>query len=84
MTTRKPLNGKPRRGSLLYKIARESKKNLRLFLSALLLTVCGSAQAAQTRTGPWTKKQAWKWYNAQPWIRGCNYVGPASSPNRYD
>ena len=81
---RRTLNGKPRCGSLLYKIARESKKNLRLFLSALLLTVCGSAQAAQTRTGPWTKEQAWAWYNAQPWIRGCNYVGPASSPNRYD
>lgn len=38
---------------------------------------------AQPRTGPWTKERAWEWYNAQPWIRGCNYM-PASSPNRYD
>ena len=38
---------------------------------------------AAPRTGPWTKEQAWEWYNAQPWIRGCNYM-PASAANRYD
>ena len=35
------------------------------------------------RTGPWTKQRAWEWYNAQPWIRGCNYM-PASCANRVD
>ena len=35
------------------------------------------------RTGPWTKEKAWEWYNAQPWIRGCNYM-PASAANRVD
>ena len=35
------------------------------------------------RTGPWTKEKAWEWYNAQPWIRGCNYM-PASCANRVD
>lgn len=29
---------------------------------------------AAPRTGPWTKEQAWAWYNAQPWIRGVNFV----------
>ena len=38
---------------------------------------------AAPRTGPWTKEQAWEWYNAQPWIRGCNYM-PASAANRLD
>ncbi|MBQ6141444.1 MAG: 1,4-beta-xylanase, partial [Kiritimatiellae bacterium] len=42
-----------------------------------------SAALAAPRTGPWTKEQAWEWYNAQPWIRGCNYM-PASAANRYD
>ena len=41
------------------------------------------AAAAEPRTGPWTKEQAWVWYDAQPWIRGCNYM-PASAANRYD
>jgi hypothetical protein len=22
----------------------------------------------------WTEKQAWDWYNSQPWLVGCNYV----------
>ena len=35
------------------------------------------------RQGPWTKERAWEWYNAQPWIRGCNYM-PASCANRVD
>ena len=35
------------------------------------------------RQGPWTKEKAWEWYNAQPWIRGCNYM-PASAANRLD
>ena len=47
------------------------------------LCIFTMAYSAESRTGPWTKEQAWAWYNAQPWIRGCNYM-PASSPNRYD
>ena len=35
------------------------------------------------RTGPWTRERAWAWYDAQPWIRGCNYM-PASCANRVD
>ena len=50
---------------------------------AMMTAVVAVAAFAAPRTGPWTKEQAWEWYNAQPWIRGCNYM-PASSPNRYD
>ena len=55
---------------------------------ALLAAVamCGGVWAEEARaprTGPWTKEQAWTWYNAQPWIRGCNYM-PASAANRVD
>ena len=47
-------------------------------LSAVL-----AATALAGRTGPWTKEQAWKWYDSQPWMRGCNYL-PASAANYTD
>lgn len=31
----------------------------------------------------WTEEEAWKWYKARPWIRGCNYLC-SESPNRVD
>ena len=31
----------------------------------------------------WTKEKAWEWYNARPWIRGCNYMS-ADCANRID
>ena len=42
-----------------------------------------SLNALAARQGPWTKERAWEWYDAQPWIRGCNYM-PASAANRVD
>ena len=51
-----------------------------LFAIAVLCTACG---VWAERTGPWTKEQAWKRYDRQPWIRGCNYM-PASCANRAD
>ena len=35
------------------------------------------------RTGPWPKEKAWAWYNAQPWIRGVNFV-PSDCVNFVD
>ena len=51
------------------------------WMGVVLLLVAGAAFAE--RNGPWTKEKAWEWYNAQPWIRGCNYM-PASAANRMD
>ncbi len=31
----------------------------------------------------WTKEQAWQWYDARPWLRGCNYMS-ADCANRID
>ena len=31
----------------------------------------------------WSKEKAWEWYNAHPWIRGCNYMS-ADCVNRVD
>ena len=31
----------------------------------------------------WSKKKIWDWYNARPWIRGCNYMS-ADCANRVD
>jgi len=33
--------------------------------------------------GKWTKERAWEWYNALPWLRGCNYLG-SDCVNRID
>ena len=56
---------------------------LDVFYISCTFALVASAVLAAPRTGPWTKEQAWEWYNAQPWIRGCNYM-PASAANRYD
>ena len=31
----------------------------------------------------WSKEKAWQWYNARPWMRGCNYMS-ADCANRID
>ena len=31
----------------------------------------------------WSKEKIWDWYNARPWIRGCNYMS-ADCANRVD
>lgn len=31
----------------------------------------------------WSKERIWDWYNARPWIRGCNYMS-ADCANRID
>ena len=31
----------------------------------------------------WSKERAWAWYNARPWIRGCNFM-PSDCANRID
>lgn len=31
----------------------------------------------------WSKERIWEWYNARPWIRGCNYMS-ADCANRVD
>ena len=49
-----------------------------MFFAQMLLAALSVA-----RQEPWTKEKAWAWYDAQPWIRGCNYM-PASAANRVD
>lgn len=44
----------------------------------LLLTVAVSAQSAR-----WTEKRAVKWYRAQPWLVGANYI-PATAINELE
>ena len=31
----------------------------------------------------WSKERIWDWYNARPWMRGCNYMS-ADCANRVD
>ena len=31
----------------------------------------------------WSKEKIWSWYNARPWMRGCNYMS-ADCANRVD
>ena len=53
---------------------------MKTVMCAVLLAGFAAAAFAE-RTAPWSKEQAWEWYNKQPWIRGCNYM-PASCANR--
>ena len=59
---------------MIFSIARCS-----LFMS----TAMAAAMLFAGDNVPWTKEKAWRWYNDQPWIRGCNYM-PASAANRMD
>ncbi len=34
-------------------------------------------------TERWTKERAWAWYDAHPWLRGCNFMG-SDCANRID
>ncbi len=52
-------------------------------VNMVLLATMASLVLFGARTEPWSKEKAWAWYNAQPWIRGCNYM-PASAANRVD
>ena len=49
----------------------------------LALTMGAACSLWAARTAPWSKEKAWAWYNAQPWMRGCNYL-PASAANYAD
>ena len=57
------------------------KTSVKIYILTLTLLGAGAAQAA--RTGPWPKEKAWAWYNAQPWIRGVNFV-PSDCVNFVD
>ena len=57
-------------------------------LAAVVATVAASAVLPAFggeggRAGPWPKEKAWAWYNAQPWIRGVNFV-PSDCVNFVD
>ena len=57
---------------------------MKRILSLIFLTLCLNSNAqTPSRHAPWTREQAWEWYNAQPWIRGCNYMS-ADCANRVD
>ena len=49
----------------------------------LALAAVGAVGAAAGREGPWPKEKAWAWHDAQPWIRGVNYV-PSDVVNYID
>ena len=59
------------------------KRMLTKWYAVFAVVFTAVSVSAEPRTSPWTKEKAWEWYNAQPWIRGCNYM-PASAANRYD
>jgi hypothetical protein len=49
-----------------------------LILSLLILNVAGMAQSKR-----WAEKQAYDWYQQQPWLVGCNYI-PANAINELE
>jgi hypothetical protein len=47
----------------------------------LLIVSC--TPSAEDPLRPWTAEQAWKWYNDQPWLVGCNFT-PSSAVNQLE
>ena len=60
-------------------------RSLRLTVQVFCLAgaLLGTDAAQAARTGPWPKEKAWAWYNAQPWVRGVNFV-PSDCVNFVD
>lgn len=56
---------------------------MKRFILILFLSLMALSPAGAIRQGPWTKEQAWEWYERQPWMRGCNYMS-ADCANRVD
>ena len=50
--------------------------------AGLLVLNAAPPQSEQNKqsTGRWTPDRAWAWYNAQPWLVGCNFL-PSSAVN---
>jgi hypothetical protein len=64
------------------------KTTIRLIpLVALLagLTSCGTLQrdSTQTASGQWSTEKANSWYQAQPWLVGCNFI-PSTAINQLE
>ena len=57
------------------------KTTANIMLLAVAVLWSGAAQAV--RTGPWPKEKTWAWYDAQPWIRGVNFM-PSDCVNFVD
>ena len=54
-----------------------------LSLSLLTLALLGSSSSALHAAERWTPEAANKWYDAQPWLVGCNF-GPSSASNQLE
>ena len=54
-----------------------------LLLSAVVLVAACSGEQEVTPTSQWTPVQAQEWYDAQPWLSGCDYI-PASAINQIE
>ena len=54
-----------------------------LLLSAVVLVAACSGKQEVTPTSQWTPVQAQEWYDAQPWLSGCDYI-PSSAINQIE
>ena len=62
-------------------------KNLILIsLSAIVFGICGCSSEMRTEkkeSTRWSNKQAWQWYDSQPWLVGCNF-SPSTAINQLE
>ena len=58
-------------------------KNAKVLMLGVVVAAAFAASAFAERNGPWSEEKSWAWHDAQPWLRGCNYM-PASAANRVD
>jgi len=62
------------------------KKLLGILLVMVLLVTTGCLMENKSQNevaGIWSEKQAWEWYNDQPWLVGCNYL-PSTASNQFE
>ena len=56
------------------------KSRISMTLAACLAALVAGADAADSRTARWPTEKAWQWYNARPWLVGCNFL-PSTAVN---
>ena len=54
-----------------------------LLIAAAGCSTPGKSTVHKDENGMWSQASAWKWYNDQPWMVGCNYL-PSTACNQLE
>ncbi|MFN8286928.1 MAG: 1,4-beta-xylanase [Chitinophagales bacterium] len=57
--------------------------NMKFFAFTLIIFLAGFSCNAQNNDARWSKEKVKDWYNAYPWLRGCNFI-PSTAVNQLE